>query len=513
MRYIPLLVLPLVASALLQPPVAIPLRLYTAAEGYAWAYADVLGLTFEARQQALYVYAPTEPQDEVDSGLTQAQVSWLFNSYSSAPVILQPTTVAGSEGRLFRIDLDDYGITRKSIERLGELGSGRVPVPEPYYHETGYQLVTEYWPGGRYTDGKDYAAGPYKVRKQVQALAQGSPPEAALLVAETGSDFPLFRLDWLLYYGLLEPRYHELLQGVDKLDTLRDFERFAGVDDNESDREADVVRGQVNHSEVTLHNRALERRSLRRRYGRGYFWKSIDFASSIARDNLFADVLNERAAANELIFSLRNGLQAYGVVDGDGKRLDRAAIEVARDRRTPLSSPEVEVRNCVCCHPKGLNLFTDEVRQSSPGDVTLDIFAKGHKNPKDYARRVRDRYYATAVEPLLYGDQASYDQAVRACSGDKFGAEALALSIQASLMRYEQPLRLHNEKGEPLDTLPREYGYPHNILLSVLERSKDTGIDSHLAVLLLERPCRRDHFEVGFSTLNGLLAQVPRAQP
>ncbi len=483
-----------------EPPPAVqaPVRLYRADEAYALALDDCLGLTFEARKDALYVWDPTATIEEVEDGTVGSIVAWFVNSFSSGPVIVLPVPVGGSEGRLFRVDLSDYGITRRSIDGLASQGSGRVPVPEPYLHEVGYKTVEEYWPGGTH-NGKEYKAGNYKTKKQVQALSQGSCQEAALLVAETGTEFPLLRLDWLLYFALLEPRYHELLAGVERLDDLKDFERFAGVDDKESDREADVVRGQVNHSEVALHNRALERRSLRRRYGKGYFWKSLDFASSIRRDDLFTDVLNDRAAANELIFSLRNGLQGYGVVDGNGKRLDRAAIEVARDRRTPLASPEVEVRNCVCCHPKGLNPIADEVRLSSTGDISLDVFAK---HGKDYARRVRDRYYATAIEPLLYQDQASYDAAVRACTGDKMGAEALALAVQARLVRYEQPLTLED--------LPRETGYPFVVIKGVLERSKDTGIDSHLAALLLGRPCRRDHFEQGVASLNSLLVMVPR---
>ncbi len=326
----------LLAAAEPPPAVQAPVRLYRSDEAYALALDDCLGLTFGARKEALYVWDPTAEQGDIEDGTTQAIVSWLFNSFSSAPVVLLPVSVAGGEGRLYRIDLTDLGITRASVDRLATLGSGRVPVPEPYLHEVGYRTVEEYWPGGMH-NGKEYKAGNYKVKKQVQALSQGSCQEAGLLVAECGSEFPLVRLDWLLYYGLLEPRYHELLAGVDKLETLADYERFAGVNNDESDREADIVRGQVNHSEVALHNRALERRSTRRQHGKGRFWKSLDFASSIRRDDLFADVLNDKVAANELIWSQRNGLQAYGVVDGQG----RAGAEQGHRDRLPPGGPAV----------------------------------------------------------------------------------------------------------------------------------------------------------------------------
>ncbi len=406
--------------------------------------------------------------------------------------------VPESEGRLFRVDLYALGIPPKVFDRLAELGSGRVPVPEPYFHEV--LKETKYWPAGNYKNGKPYAAGNYTTTKIVHA--RGLPElETGVLVAECQTQFPILRADWFRYYSLQEPRYHELI-GLNIDDVkLADFEKLAAVDVKIADREGAIVRGQVFFSDVAEHNRGLERTPTILAYGKGYYWKSFDFDKSIDGSDLFVDPLNEKVAANELIFTLRNKLQGYGIVDGAGKRLDRAAINVARDKRTPLSSPEVEIRNCFGCHAKGIIPIEDEVRLTAGDHIRLDVLQLDKRSAAT-TKRIQDRYFSTALEPLIYADQEQYEQAVRACNG--LAAAANAMQLQAFLVDYEKPLTI--------EALAMETGYPVVTVRGVIERSAGTGLDPHIAATAQARPrrVRRDQLEAtGFSSLMGLLSQLP----
>jgi hypothetical protein len=78
---------------------------------------------------------------------------------------------------------------------------------------------------------------------------------------------------------------------------------------------------------VSRNNRLIERHSS----PYGSYWRSYDFADNVGRRNLFAHPLGPSGQASsfevdggEIIFNLPNGLHAFMLIDGKGRRLDKA---------------------------------------------------------------------------------------------------------------------------------------------------------------------------------------------
>lgn len=506
-----LLTLPLaLASALFaaEPPPRprpLPDRFFTPASAVAPALADCLAQPEHVRGHLRYV-SGYHLRDE-DLPKADQTLRFVVNSLSRSPIMTPPAPLAG--GRLWRVNLLDYRIDPQAWDDLIRLGSGRQLTPEPYFYlhakTTKKKWVSSgqsYWPGG-YKGGTYYAPGNYDqgewqtVTHTALKLAPWLPTAESDALAELSETrYPLVRFDWFVYFSLLEPRYHELI-GLPTND-LAGFRKLAVADERLADREGVQVRGAVLFSEVAEHNRALERTPTILRHGRGYFWESLDFEQSVDRDDVLADLLNDRPDARELIFSLRNGLQGYGVVDAAGKRLDRAAVNVARDKRTPLQSVEVEVRNCIICHARGMIELEDEVRHTARDGVALAL-RDLEKTDRRKARRIVDRYFAADIAELISQDQLNYEAAVRSCNG--LAAAANALQLQAWMVEYERPL--------VLDDFSLETGYPPDVVKGVIERG--TALDHTLvrAAKKKGRKARRDQFEAAHGQLMQLLIQVP----
>src|SRR5439155_17430163 len=63
----------------------------------------------------------------------------------------------------------------------------------------------------------------------------------------------------------------------------------------------------------------------------------------------------------EIIFNLPNGLQAYLLVDGKGRRIDKGPVNVVSDPRQADRSV-VNGVSCMSCHVKGMIDKADQVR-------------------------------------------------------------------------------------------------------------------------------------------------------
>ena len=430
-----------------------------------------------------------------DRAKWEAAVSLVVNSLSRSVVI---TKVPMASPTLARIDLRDYKIDPKAWDEVGARGSGRAPVPEPYFHkvvetqEVKEEIKNEWWPAGTDKDGRPYPAGYYPTRtktkgakKEQQAMGGWLPKTDVLaLVAATESEQPIYRADWFCYYALLEPRYHELL-GLGEKEA--DFRKLGAADEKLADEEGAQARGAVLFSEVAPNNRILERTPTIRMYGRGWYWRSYDFASSIKLEDVLRDVdgtLSETSDAHEIITSLRNGLQAYQVTDREGKRLDRAAVEIARDTRNGFRSVEVEIRNCFACHgPKGMMAIDDEVRAAAkaPLAAAASVYAKRNQKQAD---RFIDKYAAAPLDELLLADAKQYQQAVKQATGLESTVAAQALT-QLQL-RYEAQLTTAD--------IARDCGCAEKELTALVPRV--ANVDSHVAAAVgAARKIRRDQWE------------------
>lgn len=260
-------------------------------------------------------------------------------------------------------------------------------------------------------------------------VARGRVPEA-------------LRADWFVATASRAPLYHQLL-GLP--DTEAELARRLGLDLAADIRGVEVARAGFNRSGVSVNNRVIERHATRF----GAYWRSYDFASNLGRENVFEHPLDFVPAGGEIIFNLPDGLQAYMLVDRNGKRIDRAPQTIVSDPRRPDRAVENAV-SCMGCHAAGIIPKADQLRDARLERGTVD--------------RVRLLHPAPEVMTRLYDeDRARFARALAAV-GARPG-EPADEPITALTTRYEAELDLATAaaelglRAEELgQRLPRLYG-------------------------------------------------------
>jgi serine/threonine-protein kinase len=197
---------------------------------------------------------------------------------------------------------------------------------------------------------------------------------AARVYELSDTRIPAVRADWFLAAASLPPLYHELLHLPDNAGEL---ERRLGVNVARNFERDYLARAGLGESGVAARaNRLLERHEA----VFGAYWKSYDFGSNANRGSLsrfplgplnlfppgrhpFEDRAFEHAGG-ELIWNLPNGLQAYLLVDGAGKRLDEAPAIVRDEKETAgRGTTIVNGLSCMACHKHGMMAdFKETVR-------------------------------------------------------------------------------------------------------------------------------------------------------
>src|SRR5262249_19062012 len=243
---------------------------------------------------------------ERDLQTARQAVGKLMNSLSWHPRITRPTPI-DPEQTVFRIDLRNYKWNAALWERL-------------------------------------VSAYPYR-------LLAGT-PEARAVAAATGTDLAALRGDWFVATVSRPPLYQDLLQLPS---TDRGLERLLQVDVPGDIKEETAVRAGFNDSGVSKNNRLIERHDATY----GAYWRSYDFSENTGRQNLFEHPLGPAAgetsfahAGGEMIFDLPNGLHAYLLADGLGRRVDKGPVEIVSDPKRPDQRVETGV-SCMTCHARG----------------------------------------------------------------------------------------------------------------------------------------------------------------
>lgn len=176
-------------------------------------------------------------------------------------------------------------------------------------------------------------------------------------------DVPDFvRADWFVATASRGELYDTILGLPDREELLA---RLLGFDLAAT---ADARAG-FNNSGVSVNNRVIERRTTRF----GAYWRSYDFASSVGVRNVFRHPLDFVPSGGELIFNLPDGMQAYMLVDGTGKRIDKAPTTIVSDARRPDRAVETAV-SCIGCHGAGIIAHADQVRASSTDEAVLRAY-------------------------------------------------------------------------------------------------------------------------------------------
>lgn len=484
----------------------VPAQLFTPASAYEFAWKDAKQLEKSGHDLRYYrwlsSYNCTNAAQLKTDYILAAFVSNSLNFVGQRRIA--PVSLYG--GRLFRIDLKALYIEPSAWDTLGREGSGIAPFPEPYFHAS---IETPIYyeraiPGSQhYVGGRVQWMWEKYVKETKVTLATAehvAPHYAEELFHLTGSQFPVYRTDWFCNYAMQSPAY-ERFQGNPK-----DFDailKLAGVDRKAFDRTAVLLRGAILRSEVTYRNRIVERIPTDRNYGDGYLYNTLDYFTSIRRNDVIANLLQRKRDAGEVIWSLPNGLQGYSLVAAEGdveKVIGFAdANKAALDNRTKRQIKVVmSGMSCVHCHAKGAIPVADEARLTStvePGDL-----AKIGVSDKDH-ERVGDVYYGADINGRFFRDQAAYAAAIKALCGKD--SAAVSLAFEDMLFRYQDaPLGV--------DEVAIEMGYPKETVLSLVgEVSRVSGLDHSFVRLLKNRQARRDQFEVAFPQLQRLLIRVP----
>ncbi|MBX3157813.1 MAG: hypothetical protein KF773_17730 [Deltaproteobacteria bacterium] len=241
------------------------------------------------------------------------------------------------------------------------------------------------------------------------------------------------RADWFVATASRAPLYHAILGLPDHESELA---RRLGVDLASNIASSRVARAGFTGSGVSVNNRIIERHPTRH----GALWRSFDFRSSVDRENIFAHPIDFTHAGGELIFNLPNGFQAYMLVDGAGRRLDKAPVSIVSDPRRPDRAVENAV-SCMSCHSAGIIERTDELRDAVGGldATTRDRVRDLHARPADMSalyKQDRARFAAAlATLPTAGGGHAQPTDP---------GNEPISLVT----LRFEAELDLHTAAAE-----------------------------------------------------------------
>lgn len=379
-------------------------------------------------------------------------LGYVTNSLSQNDLIALPQEVPGTELALAWFDWadlrqrDDVRGLKKLLEardRLGELGSGAAPFPEPFFHQrkTEYADAYKEVAYGLYYDayGRGYSTpAPGRTwrttetrkvaiagkKKQTVALSGALNKGTVIgLAALLDTNFPIFDYRWFVTNALSEPRYHELL-GLD--DSEKSAIKLADANEQLADDIGAQLRGAILFSTVSRRNRIVERTPTRQRHGRGTFQRSLDFKTSVDAQDVLKDTLVQKADAHEIIWTLPNGLQGFYVSDGNGKRLDVAVADIATSRNSRWEDPQVRTAfMCMDCHlrEKGWIEVDDEIRAMAKTKITIAALAFENLGGKerDRGRRVRQKYLQEDLNILLRMDQTLVESSVRAATGGVYG--------------------------------------------------------------------------------------------
>lgn len=265
--------------------------------------------------------------------------------------------------------------------------------------------------------------------------------EAYLVPARMIRPVAFVRADWFAS-AITQPPFYEDFLRLPR--TAAEVEKQLGVESLDSGK-----RGGVTISGVSRNNRVVERH----RSADGSYWKSIDFQSSTARENMFHDPVHLSGSGGEFIFTLPNGLQGYFLADARGKRLAEAPTSIVTDS----FAEDRIVRNglaCMRCHDNGMKRFSDVIRPS--------LERLGGSTVFDYRRALELYPPKDEMDRLLDEDATRFLAAMKVVLGREQTVEPLAIVSRRFL---EEPVGLSRataEAGMPsLATLRELARIPH----------------------------------------------------
>lgn len=529
--------------------------IYTPDTSYQLALADLAGIPANVQPYIRYLslYNLT-PEDRAKMGQT---VSFVVNSLSQRKKIQIPFFVGAGDRTVIRINLKDYGIDPKDWDKLGELGSGPKPQPEPYFHtfaepietkpfeKRSTKLVTKTREVTKYRDvektrevtkyrteiqfrpgyGNVQVQVPYKevekyTDKEPYTVKEEYTEEADVVdrvnvVQDTFAKRKLVDAPWLTPQIVAQVKkltYSEMpvyradwfvanailppaYYNFFRLGTkLSDFENLVGADEKKSAKVAGQDKATVVQSTVARNNRTLTRSAA---LTGGYYWISHDTLKSVDDRQYAINLLDEKFDATEVIASLPNKLQVYFVTNEKLERQDFAPPDIAVDN-TSVDRVVRNGRSCMICHSDGIRPIDDEVR------AVTDLMRDSAKikllvaDEKDYDR-IKD-LFGTNLAKQQFLDSQMYRDAVAEATG--LPSEKNAQQLGAFYNQYAEHLLTP-------EVAAAECGMTVEDFMRVLPLSKDNVVLGLGKTPV--RPVRRDQWERSYQEFMLLCIQAKQA--
>lgn len=398
---------------------------------------------------------------------------------------------------LWAVNLDDYRWDAKTWEELRKVNhyyAIRVEQAAPKAVKKTRQVLKYDQYGRGYYANEEYTE---EVQGEVKQEAIPAPwlPAADMtaLVALTGSATPVVRADQFLFLtGAQADRkghgYYDWLG----LKSRKDAEELAALDREKAAKAYRELAAIVPVSGVALNNRQLFRYATIT----GAWWESRDALASTAKKNAVANLLEDyEHDAEEIVFTLPNGLPGYYLSDAKGVQVDAVPDGIAPDHRSTNNDRRIHVGySCVACHVDGgLRPMRDFARKLYNPETGVSLAAVAADPAK--ARRL-ESVYLGPLQKNYDRDAGDYAEAVEDVSGLK--PAALAKAYEAAWSRYiDDPVTLGSAAAEcgvtadELKTRLRAYAKAKGV------------IDPVLVGYLTDDPppVRREYFEERFATL------------
>lgn len=395
---------------------------------------------------------------------------------------------------LWAISLDDYRWDTKMWENLkavnhyyaikvkvpGKKVTKTRPVTRTNEYGQQYQAQEEYQEAA--ADAEDFIPAPWLPAAEMTAL-----------VTITGSATPIVRADeWLFQTGAQAQRaghgYYDWLA----LTKRADAEKLAALDRKAAEGLYRELAAIVPVSGVSPNNRQVFRYATLT----GSWWETRDAFTSADKQNAAANLLDDyKHDAEEIVFTLPNGLPGYYLANAKGEQVDTAPDTIAADHRSTNNDRRVHVGySCVACHQEaGLKPVRDYARRLYSAETGVSLATIAADPAK--ARRLESVYLGPLAKAYTR-DAGDFGEAIEEVSGLK--PAALAKAFEKHWSRYlDDPVTLERAAAE-VGLSPDEL----RDKLRTYAKSKGV-IDPVLVGYLLDDPppVRREWFEERFPVL------------
>lgn len=316
----------------------------------------------------------------------------------------------------------------------------------------------------------------------------------------TGSVTPIVRADEFLFQTAAQAErkghgYYDFLA----FKSRKDAESLAALDRKKAEELYRELAAIVPVSGVALNNRQIFRYATIT----GVWWESRDTISNVEKRNAVANLLDDFTHdAEEIVFTLPNGLPGFYLSDAKGVQVDSVPDTIAPDHRSTNNDRRIHPGyGCISCHQDaGLKPVRDYGRRLYSAETGTSLATLALDPAK--AKRLESAYLGP-LEKAYKRDVGDFAEAIEDVTG--LNPAGLSKAFQAQWSRYlDDPVTLERAAAE-CGVAPEELRGK----LRTYAKTKGV-IDPVLVGLLLDDPppLRREYLEERFGVLMLILRGV-----